>query len=142
MLNASITIKSKSAAVTVPSKSKEEMEREAFEAGIAKFAAAKKELYRLLRFREFDQDHTFFFTGSHKEAEKFVNNMRTCLSRLRSEALEKNVVLQKFTIKLIEIKAVDNGHSITLRKTKSMDQEMSQSLSLIFSKIAVTEETK
>jgi hypothetical protein len=126
---------------TPPVLTPEEQARAHFEASITKFPAAKKELFRILRWCDFDVDHSFIFNGSAKEAEKFVNNMRTCLSRLRHEALEKNVVLQKFTIRLMGINptADKDKYLITLRKTKSMDQGMSEALSLVFSNIAIEE---
>lgn len=119
-------------------------ERETFENAIRKMTPAQRELYRLLRYADFNEIHEFTFKGSRLEAERFVGNMRTCFTRLRKEAQDANRKIQRFTIKLIEIKTetteVDEvGNTkksvVHLMKVKSDSQRMSDGLSLIFDKL-------
>lgn len=124
-------------------------ERDIFEQQINKFPPSKRELYRLLRWCGYDQVHTFTVHGPRNDALKFIASMRTHLSRLRQEAHGRSIPLQLFSIKVVDVvttqhapDAVGNRFTtkVSLKKTKSDSQAVSESFFLIMDQIKLSPE--
>lgn len=101
-----------------------------------KLTVTKQHLIKLLQ-TPMDEDYTFVVAAkTEQDAKRFVQRMRTELSRLRDEAVREGHRIKSFKVLQMQIMRVDDfHHEIKLRRSAGVVGEINQEMRAVMSEI-------